>query len=138
MKKPFHLRLGNSDKHIIEEHQKYLSAVGFRIDSVETGFVISHIPLVCKGRNIEKFFREIIDDLSQDIPLPTIDQRSHRMLAYLACRSAVKSGDVLSHKQMEDILQSLEKTPHDTTCPHGRPTRIVISRHVIDKAFLRR
>ncbi|MBS1986733.1 DNA mismatch repair endonuclease MutL [Candidatus Dependentiae bacterium] len=62
----------------------------------------------------------------------------HHMRAQMACKAAVKAGDILTRQEMIDILEKLEKTPNKLTCPHGRPTGWLISLYEIEKKFKRK
>lgn len=62
----------------------------------------------------------------------------HHMRAQMACKAAVKAGDILTQQEMIDILEKLEKTPNKLTCPHGRPTGWLMSLYEIEKKFKRK
>jgi DNA mismatch repair protein MutL len=55
----------------------------------------------------------------------------------MACKAAVKAGDVLSYEHMQELIQNLMKTENHATCPHGRPTLWNISTFEIEKKFKR-
>jgi DNA mismatch repair protein MutL len=46
--------------------------------------------------------------------------REERILATIACHSAVKLGDRLSHPEMEALIRDWLGSRHPATCPHGR------------------
>ena len=46
--------------------------------------------------------------------------REERILAAIACHSAVKLGDRLSHEEMEALVREWLSSRHPATCPHGR------------------
>ncbi len=58
-----------------------------------------------------------------------------KVLAYTACRSAVKFGDVLSMQEMEHIVERLAHTERPDTCPHGRTSRVIITLDALKKLF---
>jgi DNA mismatch repair protein MutL len=41
-------------------------------------------------------------------------------LAAIACRSAVRLGERLSHEEMEALVREWLSSRHPATCPHGR------------------
>ena len=43
-----------------------------------------------------------------------------RILATIACHSAVKLGDKLSQVEMEALIKDWLTSSHPATCPHGR------------------
>ncbi|MDQ3376419.1 MAG: hypothetical protein M3533_05915 [Actinomycetota bacterium] len=46
--------------------------------------------------------------------------REERILATIACHSAVKLGDRLSHPEMEALIKEWLGSRYPATCPHGR------------------
>lgn len=135
---PLKLSLSFSEKQLIEEHKDTFEQLGFSLEHFGGNtFIIRYIPLLFKGRRIEKIIKDMLSDLSDERGIKTIDTTSKRMLSFLSCRAATKSGDVLSEAQMKTILKDLEKSPNNTTCPHGRPTRIEIPLAILHKHFKR-
>ncbi len=45
---------------------------------------------------------------------------SARVLATIACHSAVKLGDKLSHEEMKALIKEWLTSRYPATCPHGR------------------
>lgn len=62
---------------------------------------------------------------------------TNALRAQMACKAAVKAGDVLSTSHMEQLLHDLTKTPNKLTCPHGRPTYWAITITELEKKFQR-
>lgn len=62
---------------------------------------------------------------------------SNKLCAQMACKAAVKAGDILSIEQMTSLLDDLAKTPNRLTCPHGRPTGWLIGLDDIKRKFKR-
>jgi DNA mismatch repair protein MutL len=58
-------------------------------------------------------------------------------LASLACHSAVRFGDQLDSAEQRRLIEELESTTPDATCPHGRPTRLVIDWQELKRHFRR-
>jgi len=61
-----------------------------------------------------------------------------KLRAQMACKAAVKAGDILTHEQMQKLLDDLAQTNNRFSCPHGRPTGWLLSVHEIEKKFRRR
>ncbi len=57
--------------------------------------------------------------------------------ASLACHSAVRFGDRLELSEQRRLLDELTATRDSTTCPHGRPTRLVLSWPELRRHFRR-
>ncbi|HEX6489604.1 MAG TPA: DNA mismatch repair endonuclease MutL [Candidatus Dormibacteraeota bacterium] len=57
--------------------------------------------------------------------------------ASLACHSAVRFGDPLDLSEQRRLLQELEAAPESVTCPHGRPTRLLLAWPDLKRHFRR-
>jgi len=57
--------------------------------------------------------------------------------AALACHSAVRFGDVLDVAEQRRLLSDLESTEDSVTCPHGRPTRLLVEWQELTRHFRR-
>jgi DNA mismatch repair protein MutL len=62
-----------------------------------------------------------------------VDELMHRM----ACRGAVKSGEALAPEEIEALLATRNVGEQTATCPHGRPTTLVLTREEIERQFKR-
>ncbi|MBK9384534.1 MAG: DNA mismatch repair endonuclease MutL [Planctomycetes bacterium] len=60
------------------------------------------------------------------------------VLASRACRGSVMVGDPMRPEQVRYLLERASMLADDSTCPHGRPTRIAFSVDELDRAFKRR
>jgi DNA mismatch repair protein MutL len=57
--------------------------------------------------------------------------------AALACHSAVRFGDVLDIAEQRRLLADLEAAEESVTCPHGRPTRLLVEWQELTRHFRR-
>ncbi len=56
----------------------------------------------------------------------------------MACKSAIKAGDVLTAQQATQLFADLQKTAAPFICVHGRPTMWRVSQYELEKQFRRR
>ncbi|GAC1435548.1 MAG: DNA mismatch repair endonuclease MutL [Chloroflexota bacterium] len=61
-----------------------------------------------------------------------------RALALVACHSAIRAGQTLTMDDMRVLVRRLETTSRPRTCPHGRPTMILLSQSQLEREFGRR
>lgn len=64
-------------------------------------------------------------------------QMFDEMAKCVACRSAIKKGDMVSDHIIAELLQRLSYCENPSLCPHGRPTLIKLSRQDLEKMFHR-
>lgn len=133
LENPLTLTLSMSQLLLLEENQDFFRTLGFIIEKT----TLTHIPFFFQDRDPNELLENIFENLEQDIPLKKIDTISEEMMAFLACRSAVKAGDILEEKHMQQIIDGLLETPYNETCPHGRPTRIFLSLDELNHLFKR-
>jgi len=101
-------------------------------------FLITGIPADIPNLDVEGFLQDIVDDFSEKEKLAEQDEVRNRILTRIACRSAVKSGQSLSKDEMKEIIKLMGQTKLAYTCPHGRPTMILITKEQLDKNFKRK
>jgi DNA mismatch repair protein MutL len=65
------------------------------------------------------------------------DGALEKAAAALACHSAVRFGDVLDTAEQRRLLADLEATAESVTCPHGRPTRLLVEWQELTRHFRR-
>jgi DNA mismatch repair protein MutL len=136
--KPGVFDLSVPERELLLEHLDKFKNIGWDIEHFRNNtFIIRSLPMLFQDRDYVKLLREMLDDFQSDNLMKNIDEISKKMIAYLACRAAVKAGDRLTKKQVKEIVEQLEKTQNNTTCPHGRPTKIVIDLEKINKLFRR-
>ncbi len=58
--------------------------------------------------------------------------------ARLACHRSVRGREQLNNEEMTAMMSDLEKVEEPDKCPHGRPTRIMISINDLEKMFKRK
>src|SRR5262249_28588569 len=65
------------------------------------------------------------------------DGAIEKAAAALACHSAVRFGDVLDLSEQRKLLADLENAAESITCPHGRPTRLLVEWQELTRHFRR-
>ncbi len=123
----------------IKKLKDKLERLGFKLEKFgEKTFKITHAPFIIfrAKRSPKDIFLQILNDLFEE--KETTPFAIEHLIATLACRSAIKAGDKLSEEEIQKIIKSLEKTQVKYTCPHGRPTHIIITKLELEKLFKRK
>ena len=67
----------------------------------------------------------------------TPDRRLRETAALIACHSAVRFGDAISPEAARQLLSSLAITAEPISCPHGRPTTLILPDDQLRRLFKR-
>jgi DNA mismatch repair protein MutL len=111
-----------------------LQRSGFGLEPFGPGLVrCMAVPAMCAGAPPERLVRELLDALAEGVD----EGRRHRAAATIACHSAVRFGDQLDREAQQRILDRLVVTPGGSSCPHGRPTAMVLGDDSLRRAFRR-
>jgi DNA mismatch repair protein MutL len=120
---------------VADEHD-FFSLAGFAIDQFGPAAVrCTAVPVAAAGADPELLIAELIDRL--DEPDAGAEERRHRLAALVACHAAVRFGDRLDVAAQQGLLDQLVATPGGTTCPHGRPSVVMLDDSVLRRAFRR-
>jgi DNA mismatch repair protein MutL len=136
--KPKVLDVPLAESELLQEHLSLFEEMGFEIEHFKgSSYLLHAVPELFQDRDHKTLLSDVLENLRMDGKDAGFDAITRKMIAYLACRSAVMRGDSLTKAQAKDLLEQLEKTPHNATCPHGRPTRVLIDVELVNKMFKR-
>ncbi len=99
--------------------------------------IVRSYPQVLGHFDGRTFFQELLDELAGPQGAQEVDGRLEKIVRLMACRGAVKAGKRLSPEQMRHLLESRADAGPTDTCPHGRPTTILLSREELERQFRR-
>jgi len=138
---PIIITLTQSDRKLLESYMHIFNAYGIQMEPFgKQEFIVTATPVNLQRVNIADIVKEYLGELSSHDSMQEddLDKRLHHNLqALMACKAAVKAGDVLDAMQMKQLIQDLRKTDNNLTCPHGRPTTWLLGCHEIEKKFKR-
>lgn len=135
------ITLSKNDIAAITPHLELLKEQGFVCEVFgENQICIRSIPVYAKNIKLEELITQFVSwvtehtQLAQEELLQKVTKLLH---ADVACKAAVKAGDILDTKQMSQLVQNLKKTINRLTCPHGRPTSWLLPLDEVIKKFKR-
>ncbi len=132
---PLTLHLSPAEAEVAEVHRAALERLGFEIEGFGGDtLLVSAVPYPHPRFDAERCLRESIAALAGDR-----DAAAHatheRLAATVACKAAIKAGDVLSLSEMRALYAELARTtlaPHDV---HGRATIVVLTWAELERRF---
>ncbi|HLU68117.1 MAG TPA: hypothetical protein VKZ63_17660, partial [Kofleriaceae bacterium] len=122
---------------VADEARDLLEASGFEVEPFGeasgggTSLALRAVPSeLRKGADPAALLRELLAELAEEGGSRAADERLRAVLATIACHSVVRAGDRMSPAEACSLLESLDRTPRRTHCPHGRP---VMQRLAVDE-----
>jgi DNA mismatch repair protein MutL len=119
---------------ILEKRLEELGAWGFDLEPFgERTYRVRNIPAILARGDVRTHVANLIEEWSEGIRqgVPWDEQ----LLITISCHSAIRAGKVLSIEEMRELIQLLERTRLPRTCPHGRPTMILLTRQQLEREF---
>lgn len=122
---------------VLESHAEFERA-GFEIERLSpTSLIVRRVPALLAREDLTELVRQVVRDLLDESGAHHIEGASHRLLANVACRSAIHANRRLTIPEMNALLRQMEATERVDQCNHGRPTWTAMSLTELDQLFLR-
>jgi len=83
------------------------------------------------------FVQDLIDLLTDKDAALVPERLLDEVLNMAACKAAIKAGQKLSDREIEQLLADKEVIERSARCPHGRPTTIKFSIAELERQFKR-
>ena len=126
---------------LLEAHAEFFTSQGVELDILSANkLAIKSAPPKVHA-SLREFMREAIDFMVEHerIDKEAFAQKLREHVhAQMACKAAIKAGDVLSHEAMAQLLKDLSQTDNRFICAHGRPTMWQVSFNEIERNFKRK
>jgi DNA mismatch repair protein MutL len=131
------LRLGEAEADELEQRREELSRLGLVIDRAGPESVaVRALPPLLARTDLGALLRSLYSAESESHIDEVLDAQ-HRILADMACRSAIKANRRLTLPEMDALLRDMEATERSGQCNHGRPTWVQVGAEDLDRLFLR-
>ena len=145
---PESLRVTPEQTALIESHADLLNRLGIEVAPFGADAIAVHsFPALLKDTDVLSFMRDLLDQLGQ---LPLADSAGsrsadstdtelvvHKIIDLMACKAAVKAGDPLTGEEIDALMQQRHLVEKSSSCPHGRPTMLRLTRADLDRQFKR-
>lgn len=127
---------------LLEPHLTMLAEHGIMAELFgKDQLIIQATPVHLKDVSLQDIVMQLIGWIKEYSTISSHDLKStlhNKLQAQMACKAAVKAGDILTIAQMQELIDDLHTTPNRFSCPHGRPTGWLISLADIERKFQRR
>lgn len=134
---PVTLELTVYQSQLAEANQEQLESMGFSIrDFGGTTWVLAAVPALAGKYSPQSLFVDILERFGSENNEGG-GGNLEDILATMACKAAVKSGDALSDSEIRALLERMAKAELFSHCPHGRPVVKIFPADEIKKWFYR-
>jgi DNA mismatch repair protein MutL len=141
---PVSVNLKPSEFEMIESIKENLKSFGFNIEIFgKNEILIRSIPSVMgvsiefeTAKDIIDIFKDNVSEIKEKVELEDLDVVKD-IISIFACRRSIKAGDRITIERAESILKELLELDEPFTCPHGRPTIIILNEEYIEELFKR-
>ena len=133
---PIEIGINEKESSFLTENQEKFKNFGFNFTIFDNVLKIVAIPYIISNMNIKDFFDSVFAEIDSfaNKPLSYINER----FTQLACKSAVKAGNVLSKQEISILLDRFAQNGHVLLCPHDRPIVLQLSKKKKKKMFKRK
>lgn len=134
---PTPLDLTEDQALVLEEWASLLEKWGISAQKKDGKWSIHTLPSLLYQKNIQNIILQFCSQIQQhDLSQAPLDA-IHALCSSAACHGSIRAGKVMSHQEMSDLINAMEKLPQSAQCNHGRPTHIRLSKKQMDSLFER-
>ena len=134
---PFTVRLTRAEYDLVLDLAGLLNRAGFEVEGFGGDTVIVHaVPNPHPHFDAEGCFREMVDELTHGSELVRSARNQHERVAMsYACKAAIKAGQPLDLREMQELFDQLFATELPFHDVHGRPTTVRLTRGELERKF---
>lgn len=132
---PLTLHLGAEEADAFEQNAEYLLKLGYEIEGFGgTTLIVNSVPAPHRRFDAERCLRDTLSSLIGS-RIGGTATRHENLAATVACKGAIKAGEILSHDEMKALFIALRDTELPAHDVHGRSTIVQLSWDEIDRRF---
>ena len=134
---PLTLRLSPSEYTVVEDGKELFRHAGFEMEPFGGRTVIVQAaPVPHPYFSAERCLRDMIAELAAGSELTRAARNQHERIAMtFACKGAIKAGQRLSPREMQELFDRLFATELPYHDVHGRPTVVRLSLQELERRF---
>jgi DNA mismatch repair protein MutL len=135
---PLSIAVSEREATCAELSGEALAALGFELGrSGPQSIVVRSVPALLDGIDPRQLVLDVLSDLLQHGASNRVAEVRNELLSTIACHASVRANRRLTVPEMNALLRDMEATERSGQCNHGRPTWVQLSRHELDRLFMR-
>ena len=128
-----------ADAARLAEAAPSLARLGLEIEPFGQGAImVRALPAVLGTADPRPLLTDIAAELAETEESTALTARLDAVIARMACHGSIRAGRRMNTAEMNALLRQMEQVPRASTCSHGRPTFLRLSRAEIETMFGRR
>ncbi len=132
---PLGVNLTPQEKATALEKRELLLSMGFELEDFgANSVVLRSLPADCPFDSGEALFIEVLSVISGG-EAGSVSAMLDKAVYTIACRSAIKANQSLTLPELEKLYSQAMALEGITTCPHGRPIVVKLTKYQIEKMF---
>ncbi|HUT25262.1 MAG TPA: DNA mismatch repair endonuclease MutL, partial [Sumerlaeia bacterium] len=113
---------------------------GFEIEkgAEEGEYNARSLPADSDAIDVGAYVQDVLDDVAETAGSgrsPGLDEMRERVRVRIACHAAIKAGQRLSPEEIAALVREITQARLSFTCPHGRPTMVLLRKGQLDRQF---
>jgi DNA mismatch repair protein MutL len=133
---PAVVTVGEAALEQVAESGATLVRLGWEIEPFgDREVAVRAVPELAVGADLGALVERLVADLVRTQAEEAAQATAERILATVACHSAIRAGDDLSPPAIRDLLRQVRVADFAASCPHGRPVARVMSRAQLERWF---
>ena len=135
---PVRLKVSPAEAELAAERAAALGELGIELDRIgPASLLVRALPALLGSSDGEQLVRDVLADLHAQGQSLRVTDVLNRLLATMACHSAVRANRKLTVPEMNALLRDMETTERSGQCNHGRPTWVRLSLAELNGLFQR-
>jgi len=115
-----------------------LAELGFDIEPMGgRAWAVRAVPTDVDNADIASLVLDLMGDFESSPREEALTRRRDRILIRVACHSAIRAGQELDRRSMQELLELMRRERLSFCCPHGRPTIVRVTQHELERWFKR-
>ncbi len=138
---PQQAKVGPKEYRVILENLPVLNDFGIEAEDFGHGtLLVRSLPEMLRDSNVKGLLSDIAACIAEqgsaaDKAVEPLSSLQRNVAARLACHSSIRGKEVPDRQRISELLKSLDACNDPDRCPHGRPTRLIISLIELRKMF---
>jgi DNA mismatch repair protein MutL len=131
---PLPVELSPEQLETVPVAQETLARYGITLESFgDATYLLRSVPAMARRVDGGRLVADVLDVVRG--AGSTTPEAHHAVAASIACHSAVRAGQALDQQEMEALALALVTETNPQHCPHGRPTTIKVTTHMLEREF---